>query len=425
MTDEPGRRAAQWLAEVYDGRVELAGQQPIAEQTRNWLFACRYADAQAEPMLAATLAVPKSGEAPFPVATSDPLDESVNVPDAQESWRRRCNARNCLVATDAALRQQPASALPWRPEDEAPGWWERLVATLAPEAELTTCATWAEVADLVKAGGPGTHAAIWLQRQHDGVPITGHLLYAQYADGSAVLLDGQRGTLARLEDAEVGRLLVARFAPAGTGAAGSSEVPWERSAQDFETAVAKANAWLDRAYAGAAVLVDPTPADETRRGWLFACTTRRFRDGGDWRDQMLDAAVVVPKAGGEEPFGLPNSDPWNWMTQWDEGASDLADPPAAGDPDWFNTTMDQLGSVISASAHDGWAGAMQEIVNFPDDARALVWVRRRDGHGRETVGNLLVVASEGDNVRVVDGMAEGGQPTFEANATGVHVIRYR
>ena len=425
MTDEPVRRAAQWLDEAYRGRVELADRQPVAEQERVWLFACRYADGSTEPMLAATLAVPKSGEAPFPVATSDPLDESVNVPDARESWRRRCNARNCLVATDAALRQQPASALPWRPEDETPGWWGRLVAALAPDAELTTCATWSEVADLVKAGGPGTHAAVWLQRQHDGVPITGHLLYAQYADGSAVLLDGQRGALARLNDAEVGQLLVARFQRTAAGPADSSVVPWERAAPDFEAAVAKANAWLAHAYAGAAVLVDPTPADETRRGWLFACTSRRFRDSGDWRDQMLDAAVVVPKAGGEQPFGLPNSDPWNWMTQWDDGATDLPDPPAAGDADWFAKTMEQLGSVISATTHDGWAAAMQEIVNFPDDARALVWVRRRDGRGRETVGNLLVVAGEGDNVRVVDGMAEGGRPTFEANASGVHVIRYR
>ncbi|ALG15138.1 YrhB domain-containing protein [Kibdelosporangium phytohabitans] len=423
--DDSRRLAAAWLDRTYGGRVALAESQPFAERARTWLFSCQYADGPVEPMLAATLAVPKDGGEPFPVANTDPLDEQLNAPDGTDSWRRRVNARNCLVATDAAVRHRPASALPWRPEDEMPGWWDRLLTGVFAGAEVATCASWSEVADAVVTGGPGTHAAVWLRRELDGLPLTGHLLYAQYRDGGAMLLDGQRGSLARCYDDEVGSLVVARLHRPEAGVGDPLPVPWQRAAPHFAAAVAKAQAWLEHTYAGEAVLVDPGPGDETRRGWLFACTTRRFADTGDWREQMLDAALVVPKAAGEPPFGLPNPDPWTWMTRWDDGEPDLPAPPAPGPAAWYASTMDQIGAVLSAHAHQDWAGAVQEIVNFPEDARALVWVRRQDYRGRETVGNLIVVANERDNVRFVDGMAEDGKATFEANAACVHVIRYR
>jgi hypothetical protein len=424
--DESVRLAAAWLDRTYGGRVELADPGPVAEQSRSWLFTCRYTgQAAAEPMLAVTLAVPKAGGDPYPVANADPLDEDLNAADGTDSWLRRVNARNCLVATHAALRGQPASALPWRPADEAPGWWDRLVATTFPGAEVATCASWAEVSSAITAGGPGTHAAVWLRRQRNGVPVTGHLLYGQFRDGGAVLLDGQRGSLARCDDAEVAQLVVARFQLPEVDLSQAPVAPWLQAAPHFAAAVAKADEWLAHMYDGEAVLVDPDPADETRRGWLFACTTKRFVDTGDWREQMLDAALVVPKAAGDAPFGLPNPDPWTWMARWDDGDADLPNPPAAGPAAWFGPTMEQIGSVVSANEHEDWAQAMEEIVNFPDNARALVWVRRQDYRGRETVGNLLVVASEQDNVRFVDGMAENGTATFEADAAGVHVIRYR
>src|SRR5947199_5462101 len=91
--DESVRLAAAWLDRTYGGRVELAEPGPVAEQSRSWLFSCRYAGPPAaEPMLAVTLAVPKAGGDPYPVANTDPLDEDLNAPDGTDSWRRRINA---------------------------------------------------------------------------------------------------------------------------------------------------------------------------------------------------------------------------------------------------------------------------------------------------------------------------------------------
>ncbi|GAA4545087.1 YrhB domain-containing protein [Amycolatopsis samaneae] len=423
--EEPAQLAAAWLDRTYAGRVELADPQPFVEQPKAWLFACRYAEQPEEPMLAATLAVPKDGAEPFPVANADPLDGELNTPDGTDSWRRRVNARNCLIAAEATFRRQPTSALPWHPEDETPGWWDRLLDEFFPDAERGVCATWSQVASAVAAGGPGTNAVVWLRRQRDGVPITGHLLYVRYWEGRAVVLDAVRGDVASTDDSEVAELRVARFHRPEVDAAAAPSYPWQRPAPDFESAVAKANEWLEHAYSGAVVLVDPAPVDETHRGWLFACTTRAFAETGEWREQMLDAALVVPKAAGESPFGLPNSDPWPWMARWDDGEPDLPDPPASGSAAWFAVTMEQIGEVVSVHEYAGWAEAMEEIVNLSEGARAVIWVRRKDYRDRETVGNLIVLAVEEDGVRFVDGMAENGTATFEANAAGVHVIRYR
>lgn len=430
MTD-PSRRAANWLDHLYGGLVALTDAEPFAEGEQSWLFGCRWADDAshaAEPMLAATIAVPKSGLDPFPVANADPLDEELNLngsgqPGA-EPWRWRVNARNCLVAMDAVVDHHPASALPWRPTDEAPGWWDRLLAVHFPGAEVGTCATWDEVCSAIAAGGPGTRGAVWLRRQFHGVELTGHLLYAQYHDGAPVVLDGQRGMPAVLDDEEVGQLVLARFNRHEAGSGPVVIAPWQRSAPDLPAAIDKANQWLESTYAGSVVLVDPDDADETGRGWLFAATTRRFQQTGDWRDQMLDAALVVPKAAGAAPFGLPNPDPWAWLDQWDEGDPELPAPPDAGPAAWFVPTMRELGPVMSASEHRNWAAALEEIIGFPPNSRALVWVRRQDGRGRETVGNLLLAANDPGGVRLADSMAEGGRPILDDQPLRLHVIRY-
>ena len=419
---DPGQRAADWLGQVYGGMVTLADPLPFAEGERNWLFECRWAGQVSEsavPMLASTIAVPKSGLDPFPVGNSDPLDE-----ESSDAWPWAVNARNCLIATDAAVDGRPVATLPWRPEDERPDWWSRLLATHFPDAEVSVCASWDEVCAAIVAGGPGTRGVVWLQRTYHGVDLTGHLLYAHHRDGAAVVLDGQRGGLATLDDDEVGQLILARFNRPDVQPGPAVIAPWQRSAPDLAAAIDKANHWLADAYQGASVLVEPGEADETARGWVFACTTTEFQRTQDWHDQMLDAALVVPKAAGEGPFGLPNPDPWGWLARWDEGDEELPPPPEAGFAEWFEPTMSELGPVLSAGQHEDWTAAMTEIAEFPEGSRALVWVRRRDARGRETVGNLILASTEPGGVRLIDAMQADGNPIIDENPLGLHVFRY-
>ncbi|MFL6124413.1 YrhB domain-containing protein [Actinophytocola sp.] len=412
-TDATSRVAAGWLERTYGGLVTVAGDQPILETERNWLVACGYADDPGVP-LAATLAVPKDGSAPFPLANSDPLAD-----EPADGWEWRANARGCLVATDAAVDNRPASALPWRPADEAPGWWDRLLTRHFPTAEVATCATWSEVTSAIVDGGPGTRGVVWLRRRVADAELTGHLLYACHADGKAVVIDGQRGEPAWLDDGEVGQLVVARFHRPDPE---HLTMPALAAAPDLAAAVDKATSWLAGTYDGAVTLVDPAAADETARGWLFACTTKRFLVTGDWRDQLLDAALVVPKAAGAEPFGLPNDDPWHWLRAWDAGRDDLPDPPEPGAAAWFEPAARQLGTVRSTSTHRHWGDALMALSDLPNGAKALVWLRRRDGRGRETVGNLLVAVKDGDEVRLVDPRTP--EPAMEPDPLAVHVISF-
>jgi hypothetical protein len=414
--DQADRTAAAWLDRAYGGLVTLAGDQPVLETERSWLVACAYADDRAEPLLATTLAVPKDGGEPFPVANAAPLDESLNVPDG---WQWRVNARGCLVATDAAVDNQPASALPWRPADEAPGWWDRLLGRHFPGAEVSACTTWAEVTSAIVDGGPGTRGAVWLRRHVAGAELTGHLLYACHAEGAAVVIDGQTGTPAHLDDNEVGGLVLARFHRDPPEAA--AVLPHLAAAPDLTAAVAKATAWLAAVHGDAVVLVDPAEEDETARGWLFACTTRRYLVTSDWRDLLLDAALVVPKEAGQAPFGLPNSDPWPWLRAWDAGEQGLPEPPDPGPPDWFQPTVQSLGVVRKSTTHTHWGEALATLATLPTGARALVWLRRKDGRGRETVGNLLVAVKDGEEVRLVDSQAQTWSP-HEPNPLAVHVV---
>ncbi|WP_243867045.1 YrhB domain-containing protein [Actinophytocola oryzae] len=409
----PLRLAAGWLDHSYGGLVTVDGGQPLLETELSWLVPCAYAD-HPGPLLAATLAVPKDGTEPFPVGNSDPL-----APETADGWQWRVNARGCLVATDAAVDDRPASALPWRPADEAPGWWDRLLTRHFPAAEVATCATWDDVTSAIVAGGPGTRGAVWLRRRVAGAELTGHLLYAYHADGKAVVVDGQRGEPAWLDDEEVGGLVLARFHRADpTGPL----MPSLAAAPDLAAAVDKATSWLAGAYDGAVTLVDPAAGDETARGWLFACATRRFQVTGDWRDQLLDAALVVPKAAGTEPFGLPNDDPWTWLSAWDAGRDDLPEPPEPGAASWFGPTAGQLGTVRATSTHQNWGDALLALSDLPNGAKALVWLRRRDGRGRETVGNVLVAVKDGDEVRLVD--SRTSEPAIEPNPLAVHVVSF-
>ncbi|MBQ0926265.1 YrhB domain-containing protein [Saccharopolyspora endophytica] len=426
---DPIRSAADWLEQVYGGRVGVLDPAPLAEGRDSWLVRCGHRDAAAQPMLASTVAVPKNGRAPFPVANAAPVDEALNLepseqPDlpGQESWRWRINVRNCVVAVDAVLRGAEASALQWEPDDEQPDWWSRLLAAHFPDATTSAHATWGDALGAITAAGAGARAVIWLRRRFRGVEVTGHLLYAVPTDGGLVVLDPQRGMPADLRDEEVYELVVATFHRENIPPA---DVPWRAQADDLDSAVAKAMAWLDATYGGEVTLVAPDAEDELRRGWLFACTTETFQRTGDWRDQMLDAALVVPKSADEDPFGLPNADPWRFLQQWDVHQENLPEPPNAGAAAWFEPTMRELGQVRSTSRHADWPGVMSEVAALPPDTAAVVWLRRSDRRGRETVGNLLLAISEGTGVRIADPRNPAARPQLEDSPFGLLLITYR
>lgn len=436
MSDDDGTettrfvdRARAWLATAYDGTVELAGLEPIRVTGNGRLFGCRYTDAD-EPMLAAALWVPAGDGDPFPAANSAPLDEDVNFaasPGAAEPWRWRANALRCVVAMRAVVAGAPATAAAWQPADEAPGWWNRLLDEHFPEAELEVCRTWAEVAETVAAGGPGRNGVVWLRRRVEGREVTGHLLYAVLDEetGGVVLYDPQHGAPASLNDEDVEEIVLAHFhhdpARPGTPAA----EPWEAAAYDFPAAVAKAESWLARTFPDGVTLVEPSPADERERGWLFACTTTRFLETEDWRDQMLDAALLVPKATGQSPFGLPNRDPWAWLAAWDRDEPGLPPVPAPGLASWFGAMAERIPGLATSEPepHRHWAEALQEIGDLPEGGVALVWVRRRDDRGRETVGHLLWAVHRRGRVEVFDSTAGAGAPPDSVEPFELRVFR--
>ncbi|MFI7121988.1 YrhB domain-containing protein [Amycolatopsis sp. NPDC049868] len=357
------------------------------------------------------------------MSNAAPLDERLNLsgqPGAQ-TWRWRVNARNCLIAMDAAVDHRPVSALPWDPADEAPGWWERMLEKHFPGAEVSTYVTWQEAGKSISDGGAGTKAVIWLRRKYHGRALTGHLLYADVTDEGVVFIDGQQGTLAKLDDREVDQLVVARFRREPVTEDDLFDPPWETPAEDFDEALEKAESWLQFAYQGEAELVSPDEEDDFGRGWLFACTSRAFLASGEWQDQMLDAAVVVPKDDAA-PFGLPNHDPWGWLEAWDQGKR-VSQPPPPGEAVWFAPTIAQIGTVIDVRTHAHWAGVLDDVSSLPHGTRVLVWVRRKDHRDRETVGHALWVINEPYGVRVIDPMTEDGFPAIDPEAFELRVIQ--
>jgi hypothetical protein len=428
MTDFVGR-ARSWLDTTYGGLVVLADPEPIKVTNRARLFGCRYAESD-EPMLAATICVPSDGGTPFPASNSAPLDDDVNfarVPGVEEPWRWRANALSCVIAMKSVAAGRSASASAWQPVDEAPGWWDRLLAEHFPAAELAICLAWTEVAEVIVDGGAGTHGVVWLRRQVDGREVTGHLLYTTYDEESdgVVLFDPQRGTLVSPNGDEVEEIVLAHFHHDPVPAEELPVAPWQASAGDFVDAVAKATSWLDFAFDGNATLVAPGPEDERERGWLFACTTKRFLETGDWRDQMLDAAVVVPKAAGESPFGLPNRDPWVWLAAWDRGETDLPAPPEPGHASWFGVMVEEIPGLRTGDREPQrhWAGVLREINGMPTGAMALVWVRRRDDRQRETVGHLMWAVNRDDRVELFDPTADADAPPDSSEPFELRIFR--
>ncbi|GAA3820029.1 hypothetical protein GCM10022403_061840 [Streptomyces coacervatus] len=434
--NDPTSQAEDWLRRTYSGMVELSAPGPVAERPQAWVFGCRARPVPGYPvtrMLTSLLAVPKSGNQPFHPATDDPwedLEAFDRVPGPRDPAAQalRTNARGCLLAANAALNGGRATPLPWLPFHEAPGWWDRMIHWHFPAAEVSACASWDEVIAAVQEPGPGTRGAVWIRREAYGVEATGHLVYAHNKGGQVVLLDPQAGRLARLEPNGIRQLTVARFAGAGGNEAGPGAPAWHRQAPDLASAIGKAEEWLLDAYRGEVALVEPLPADELARGWLFACNSKAFLAGGRPADAMLDAALVVPKDEGE-PFGLPNTDPWGWLARWDggtePGAEGLELPPKPGPVRWMPQTMGRLGPVVSVTDHTEWATVLAELATSPEGARAVVWIRRADRRGRESVGLLVVAAHTPQGLMLIDAARDAPAAPDNTGVRSLHVIRYR
>ncbi|MFF6993824.1 YrhB domain-containing protein [Streptomyces sp. NPDC008313] len=430
----PEQQATAWLNSTYRGLVELAVPHPVHESTTAWLMACRtvrhpgYADT---PMLAASVVVPKDGSAPFHPSPSAPLADLEPAPSYEagvarvENQSRRINARGCLVALHSAIGKSPSTPLPWQASDEAPGWWSRLIGWYFPEFERVRVDSWDEIVEEAVKTGPDTRGVVWVRREVGGQEASGNLVYVHNNKGQVVFLDGLTSSLAQLDTRNVRELVFVRAVPE---ALRPRRRPWEREAHDFDSALVKARRWLEITYGGEAELVDPVATDETRRGWVFSCDTLRHLRQGRWQDTMLDATVVVPKDAGE-PFGLPNSDPWNWLAHWDAGGvpgtGGFPPPPAPGRAHWFEPTLAELGSVLATSDHQLWSSAVDELAAFPPGARALIWIRRTDGRGREAVGWLVNGLTTATGVMLFDGSSDRPVSFDPTGVRALHVIRYR
>lgn len=318
-----------------------------------------------------------------------------------------------MLATAARFEGAEASPLPWQPAHEAPGWWEGLLRQGFPGAEQLRLRSWDEVVRAVREIGPGARGVVWVRRAVGGVEASGHLLNALNDNGEVVFLDGMTGGLGRLDTAGVTELVLARVR------AGAPV-----SADDLPAARRKAEEWLRRVYREPVELVAPDEGDRTARGWLFAVETVARLRGGDWRDAMVDAAVVVPK-GAQQPFLLPNDDPWGYFAAWDRGEA-VGPTPEPGPAAWFGPTLRQLGSVLSVSEHRDVGEAMAGLFALPPGARALVWLSRLDGRGRSSTGLLLTgVRTPDGGAALLDGSARPLTDLRGLREHTVRVIRYR
>ncbi|MFC4503032.1 MULTISPECIES: YrhB domain-containing protein [Streptomyces] len=425
----PHDRAAAWLNATYGGLVAPSAAEPVHETPAAWLMPCRAVPQPGypeTPMLAASVVVPKDGGSPFHPAPSDPLADLAPAASPEETAARvagqprRINTRGCTVALHSAISGAPSMPLPWRPSDEAPGWVARLKRRYFPEFTRLPVNTWDDIIKAVSEPGPDTRGVVWVRREIGGHEATGNLLYAHNNKGRVVLLDGLTSSLARLDTSLVRELVLLRALPATEGA---RRLPWERPAADFTSALDKARLWLDDAYQGQVALDTPTPADETRRGWVFSCNTVRFLRDGNWQDALLDATVVIPKDE-SPPFGLPNSDPWAWLSRWDAGENPGA-TPQPGRAAWLEPTLSDLGAVLSTSEHEDWPTALEALSALPTDARALIWIRRTDGRAREAVGWLVTARKLPNAVMLLDGATGTPASPDPSGVHRLHVIRYR
>ncbi|NBM20496.1 hypothetical protein GUY61_34170 [Streptomyces sp. GC420] len=250
-------------------------------------------------MLAASLVVPKDGGVSFHPAAGDPWGDVAAytrspAPRDAATQSRRLNSRSCVVSVAAAMTGAQATALPWQPAHEAPGWWELLLRRYFPGAEQLRCAGWDQMIARVRETGPGTGGVVWVRRCVGGVEARGHLLYAHNKDGQVAFLDSMTGGLARLDTAGVRELVFARLrpqTPAEASGAVPAADPYPAPARDFASAAR-------RPTTGCGV---PTA---TRCAWSILIPPTRCREAGSSPATRRHSSTV---ATGGTPWSMPPS----------------------------------------------------------------------------------------------------------------------
>lgn len=425
--------AEHWLNEIYRGHVVLASPKPVHQTDTTAVYACSYppglGSSSKDSVLTGAVAVPHGGSDPYHLATDDPwgdlaATESDPTLAAPARRVRRTNARGAVVVTHAGVNRARATARPWKPSDELAGWWSRLLRWF-PSADTAVVGTWDEVIVEARRRGPDTRGVIWIRRIHGGAEITGHLIYLHNDGGNVVFLDGQRGSLARLETEGIHQLRAALFFEPRPDAA-NAVWPAEDGVGDYASAVAKAESWLRQTYDDEVTLVRPSPDDEGIQGWVFPCNTRSFLETGDWRSAMIDAAIAVPRSAGE-PVLVPNTAPAEWIAKWKDGAAagrDIAPPPEPAEALWLPGALAAIGSSMLEHVECAdFPTALRVLDDLPLESRALVWLRRHDQMGREISGELLVGLHAPAGVTVID--PRSGTPALpRLDADQIHVIRY-
>jgi NADPH-dependent ferric siderophore reductase len=89
------------------------------------------------------------------------------------------------------------------------------------------------------------------------------------------------------------------------------------------------------------------------------------------------------------------------------------------------STMSRLGSVVSVTDHTAWPTVLAELATSPEGARAVVWVRRSDPQGRESVGLLVVAAHTPTGLVLIDAARDAPAELDNNGVRSLHLIRYR
>jgi hypothetical protein len=83
-----------------------------------------------------------------------------------------------------------------------------------------------------------------------------------------------------------------------------------------------------------------------------------------------------------------------------------------------------LGPVRAERLLASWPEVLAELATLPEGTAGLVWARRQDQHGRETVGNLFLAVNEGGAPRIADAREPQAPPRMENSPLGLVVVTY-
>ncbi|ALV38533.1 hypothetical protein AS200_13535 [Streptomyces sp. CdTB01] len=68
---------------------------------------------------------------------------------------------------------------------------------------------------------------------------------------------------------------------------------------------------------------------------------------------------------------------------------------------------------------------MAELATSPEGTRAVVWIRREDRRGRESVGLLVVAAHTPQGLVLIDAARDAPAQPDSTGVRSLHVLRYR